>query len=117
MPKNAARLYIVLHGMPGKKGLLKPSDSAFYWRYKDFIVQFQAWWGDHSSPDEKQYLHWIESSRKALEPHLQGAFVNFVDKDIPVEEYYGGNFTRLKEIKKKWDPNNVFHFPLSIPLQ
>ena len=107
---------MMLHGMPGKHGLLKPSDSAFYWRYKDFIVQFQAWWADPRSKDGDSYIKWIESSRKTLEPYMEGAFVNFVDKDIPVKDYYGGNFKRLKEIKRKWDPNNVFDFPLGIPL-
>ncbi len=127
MPDNAARLYMVLHSMPGKKRKIGPSDSAFFWRDKDFLVQFQAWWAEPSMAagdadgkrayerDEERYLCWIRSSRKQLESELEGAFINFVDRDLPLETYYGGNLPRLKRIKARYDRDNVFHFPLSIP--
>lgn len=126
LTENAARLYMVLHSMPGARGGIEPEDTAFYWRDKDFIVQFQAWWAKPSEKDrhksaqayeeeQQKYINWIKEARKELAPDLEGAFINFVDKDIPVEEYYGGNLERLKEIKNTYDKKNVFRFPLSIP--
>ncbi|MEM9596573.1 MAG: FAD-binding protein [Acidobacteriota bacterium] len=134
-PANAARLFMVLHSMPGKKGPehegkprpIHPWESAFYWRERDFLVQFQAWWaepclgkGDSAGrkayqKDVETYLCWIRSSRKALDAELDGAFINFVDRDLPLEAYYGANFARLREIKQRYDRDNVFHFPMGIP--
>ena len=34
--------------------------------------------------------------------------------DWPVQ-YHGDNFDQLRQVKRDWDPNNVFHFPQSIP--
>lgn len=137
--KNAARLYMVLHAMPGPQGKVQPEESAFFWRNKDFLLQFQAWWSRpplednpkskgaskiYKSPeayekDQDRYIEWIRAARRTLAEKglLEGAFINFVDKEIPVEDYYGENFNALKRIKAKYDPSNVFTFPLAIPVE
>ncbi|MEM8963257.1 MAG: FAD-dependent oxidoreductase, partial [Acidobacteriota bacterium] len=127
MPKSDARLYLVLHGMPGSRAGIAPTDSAFFWRDKDVLVQFQAWWAEPCfatddradqrayQREEETYVCWIQDARKQLECELEGAFINFVDRDLPLEAYYGDNFARLREIKERYDYDNVFHFPMSIP--
>lgn len=126
IPDDAARLYMVLHGMPGHRGGLDPCDTAFYWRGHDILLQFQAWWALPCLPSndskglaafqkhQDQYLCWIKQSRKELESDLVGAFINFIDRDLPLEAYYGGNIGRLRQIKGRYDPNNVFQFPMSL---
>jgi FAD/FMN-containing dehydrogenase len=47
-------------------------------------------------------------------------FANIVDYDIGknyMELYYGTNAPRLVEIKRKYDPKNIFHWKQSIPLR
>lgn len=48
----------------------------------------------------------------ALRPYsAPGGCINFMDRDdlTRVEENYGPNFSRLREIKAKYDPQNLFH--------
>jgi len=118
---NTARLYMVLHAMPGIRGGVAPNDTAFFWRNNNFLFQFQAWWAKHSSEadvnvDQERYVRWIENARETLADQLEGAFINFVDKNLPVEAYYGDNLPRLMQLKKKYDPSNRFRFQLSVPL-
>ena len=59
---------------------------------------------------------------------LEGAFINFVDKDLVenpetpegrlalLEYYYGKNLPKLREVKSAYDANNLFEFGMSIPL-
>ena len=61
-------------------------------------------------------LRWIENFRKTMRPYTDGAFINFVDRDIPLEEYYKDNLPQLLvEVKRQWDPGDFFKFEMSIP--
>ncbi|MBD7936339.1 BBE domain-containing protein [Cytobacillus sp. Sa5YUA1] len=34
---------------------------------------------------------------------------------VLIEAYYGNNFEKIREVKTKYNPENLFHFPQSIP--
>jgi FAD/FMN-containing dehydrogenase len=55
---------------------------------------------------------WTVEYWEAVEPFsLGGAYVNFLDDDgrQRVRPSYGDNYDRLAELKRKYDPENVFH--------
>jgi hypothetical protein len=47
------------------------------------------------------------------------SYQNYIDRDLDdwQTRYYGQNFNRLVDIKTKYDPNNLFKFPQSIPVK
>ena len=50
--------------------------------------------------------------------HSNESYQNYIDEslDNALQKYYGNNLGRLRIIKRKYDPENYFCFPLSIPL-
>ena len=61
---------------------------------------------------------WAEELWKAAEPFVsQSSYQNFPDPDLAdwQRAYYGANFDRLRQVKSRYDPGNVFRFPQSIP--
>jgi FAD/FMN-containing dehydrogenase len=61
---------------------------------------------------------WARTFLAALEPHRAGVYVNFLDADDDtsrVREAYGDDiYTRLAEVKAKYDPENLFHINKNI---
>jgi FAD/FMN-containing dehydrogenase len=65
---------------------------------------------DDPSADEAN-TKWVRDYSDAMAPHSEvGGYVNFMDDDDGerVRANYGGNFDRLVEIKRKYDPDNLF---------
>lgn len=73
-----------------------------------------------SNPANNAYaLSWVATLRQQLQDFFHGGYVNVVDRSIAQygAEYYGRkNYGRLQRIKKRYDPDNVFHFEQSVPV-
>ena len=91
--------------------------TAVYLRNAIFIIQYDGYWV--APQDAEATISWVEQMRNAMQPYTQGAYVNYVDSRIadPLRAYYGPNLERLVRVKQRYDPDNVFSFPQSIPLK
>ena len=74
--------YLSIHSMGGAIKNVADTGSAFPYRDKEFMLQFQAGWSEPLDPDTCKYIDWIEKFRKALNKHIEGSFINFPDKDL-----------------------------------
>jgi FAD/FMN-containing dehydrogenase len=61
-------------------------------------------------------LEWIAEFSDALAPYVDGAYVNVPSAGLADYEtaYWGTNIARLRTVKTKYDPANVFSFEQSI---
>jgi FAD/FMN-containing dehydrogenase len=77
---------------------------------------FGIWTGWSKSEDDEENIAWTREFHDAMKPFGAGAYVNYLDHDDAgrVAEAYGENYPRLVEIKKKWDPDNLFRMNQNI---
>ncbi|WP_425262333.1 FAD-binding oxidoreductase [Paenibacillus pectinilyticus] len=94
---------------------IAPKATAFYWRDPQFYVEWNTSWVKPSHAARNIAL--TRNTRKKLQPYIVGSYINVPDQGIkcsgPV--YYGKNYARLRRVKAKYDPTNVFNNPQSIP--
>jgi FAD binding domain/Berberine and berberine like len=113
-PVEQARQYVSLHCLGGAASSTKGLPSAYAFRDRAVLLQYQAWWNGEGL--DTKCITWIENFRKAMAPYTDGAFINFVDRDIPLPEYYKDMLPKLLVgVKQNWDPENFFTFGMSIP--
>ena len=93
-----------------------PGGSAFPHRDALFYCEPGAAWDDPAL--NAKALGWAADFWRALRPFGDGAYVNVPNAAASdwEREYYGSNRERLRQVKAKYDPENVFSFEQSVPL-
>lgn len=93
--------------------------AAFAHRDIRYVVQYQSRWRPGSSERVADAnIAWTQSTYESVMPWLSGsAYQGYADPNLAdwKEQYYGASLTRLREIKRKYDPDSVFRYPQSIP--
>jgi FAD binding domain/Berberine and berberine like len=112
-PQAEADVYCLAWG-----GVMRriPTDAtAFFHRRPRYYIEWDSPWTTET--EQRQVIDWVEGFRLAMQPYVQGSYINVPDRDISDygTAYYGDNFDRLREVKRKYDPEYVFHFEQSIP--
>jgi FAD/FMN-containing dehydrogenase len=68
-------------------------------------------WTD--AADNEANIEWSRETFAAMRPHLgTGRWLNYLGDDQAedaIRAAYGPNYQRLVEIKRRYDPDNVFH--------
>jgi FAD/FMN-containing dehydrogenase len=95
------------HGAPSRIPL---HDTAFGLRRKHFMAGIiVAWTPDDSNPAKHQ--QWSRDVSQGLAPYaLPGGYPNLLgpDERVQIDAAYGSNIGRLREVKRRFDPDNLF---------
>jgi hypothetical protein len=90
-------------------------ESAFAYRDADFAVGLGPSWPDPA--DTQANIEWGRRYSEALSPHAEeGGYVNFMSGDDQgrVRANYRQNYDRLVEVKRRYDPDNLFRMNQNI---
>jgi FAD/FMN-containing dehydrogenase len=113
-PTIDATLQFQAYGGPVNR--VPPDATAFPHRDPLFSMQYIVHW---SHPrDSAGCFEWIRKFYAAMRTFVSGdSYSNMRDVDLDEwpRAYYGANFPRLVEVKRRYDPDDVFHFAQSIP--
>ncbi len=84
--------------------------TAFAHRSARFALNIAGIWPD--AKDNDTNIAWVRDYYAAVHPHsgYEGGYTNFGagDDDNRVKANYGASYERLAEIKRRWDPDNLF---------
>jgi FAD/FMN-containing dehydrogenase len=93
-------------------------ETAYGGREASFLVAVGASWDDPALSDEA--IAWARQCWETMGHHSTGGiYLNFPgfgeEKEDLVKAGYGANYERLREIKAKYDPTNLFRMNLNVP--
>jgi FAD/FMN-containing dehydrogenase len=99
--------------MGGAIADVSEEDTAFAERSSPYMISIDGMWGDAS--EDEANVEWVRSTWRDIGEHANGAvYLNFTGlsgegTDAGADSGYGRALRRLAEVKKAYDPDNVFH--------
>jgi len=92
-----------------------PDATAYAHRATEYVMNVHGRW--QTAAEDKHCIEWCREYFDATAPFASaGAYVNFLTEDETdrVRNAYGPNYDRLAQIKRKYDPDNLFRVNMNI---
>jgi FAD/FMN-containing dehydrogenase len=92
-----------------------PEATAFAYRDANFATVIAGMWPDPAHNEAN--IAWVRDYYDATAPYSEeGGYINFMAEDDQdrIKANYRGNYERLVEVKRKYDPDNLFHLNQNI---
>ena len=102
---------VQLRGLGGAMARVAPEETAFAHRDKDVFLAII-----NMGPGEED-VQWTEGLWQLLRPQVSGVYVNFLGNEGEArihEAYPPATYARLAEVKRAYDPSNVFRLNQNI---
>jgi FAD/FMN-containing dehydrogenase len=113
LPSPQCEIFIGL--IAGAPNRIAPDAMAYGHRDAKFVLNVHGRWDE--AKDDQKGIGWAREFFKASAPYASaGAYVNFMtaEEGDRVAAAYGSNYNRLVQIKKRYDPDNIFHLNQNI---
>jgi len=113
LPSPQCEIFIGL--IAGAPNRVAPEAMAYAHRDAKFVLNVHGRWDE--AKDDQRCIAWAREFFRASAPYASaGAYVNFMtaEENDRVAAAYGANYDRLVEIKRRYDPENVFHLNQNI---
>jgi FAD/FMN-containing dehydrogenase len=101
---------ILLEHFHGAVTRIAPTDTAVPHRDEGWNLLLPSEWIDPAHTEAN--IAWTKDTYAALSEHFSGGrWLNYLgdDQDDAIRSAYGPNYDRLVEVKRRYDPDNVFH--------
>jgi FAD/FMN-containing dehydrogenase len=106
---NPSPLSLVGGGLMGGVMAQLPPDATAFPHRDGYLVSVLSQWEDES--EDQQNIDWTQNVYERILPYTTGGvYVNHLGDDGPerVTDAYGVNYPRLRALKTKYDPENLF---------
>jgi FAD/FMN-containing dehydrogenase len=107
---------IVVERWDGAATRVAVDETAFPHRAVGYNMLLVSQWTNPA--DTERNIAWTRESYAALQPFIASRrYVNYLDDDEagdPAAQAYGLNYARLRQLKTKFDPTNLFHMNQNI---
>lgn len=119
-PKNGKLCPLVLHNLRGASQRVPVDATAFPGRNWSYLMEYNVTWSDPK--DDEEGIAWTRNAWNEMREkydQYEGTYLNIdsynEDGNEWVQETFRENYKRLQEIKKKYDPMNLFRVNANIP--
>ena len=110
---------LVFDSYGGAINTVAPDATAFVHRRALCALQSSTSWGPGAPPSTVDAAQsWLAHSARSMAPFVSNAaYQNYIDPTLVdwAEAYYGSNLPGLVAVKRRYDPEDFFHFAQSIP--
>jgi len=113
LPSPQCEIFIGL--IAGAPNRIAPDAMAYGHRDARFVLNVHGRWNE--ATDDQKCIGWARDFFSVSAPYASaGAYVNFMTEEEGdrVGAAYGSNYERLVQVKRRYDPENVFHFNQNI---
>ena len=113
LPSPQCEIFIGL--IAGAPNRVAAQAMAYGHRDANFVLNVHGRWDE--ARDDAKCIAWAREFFQKSAPYASsGAYVNFMtaEEGDRIAAAYGRNYDRLAQIKKRYDPENVFHMNQNI---
>ena len=108
---------IQFRGLGGAMARVGSDATAFAHRQRRYFVAIIGIWLD-AAEDAAVHQAWTAALWQTIRPEGSGVYVNFLEEEGEArirDAYPPATFARLAEVKRRYDPGNLFRFNQNVP--